>query len=201
MMPPAATDLTLRLTTGWDGAVGLRVLMGVFGLLILGLAARTLWRRAGGRLVALLWIPVGAGGVAFALAPQYLVDTVIQTEYVQRVRMMAGAISALVLLITFEALRRTQLQERYALLWVATALVILVAALFPGVVALFRAMTGMSYAGAVLAVTFTFLALVAFHFSISISGFQSRQDRIAQRVAMLEARLSALEAKQEDGKT
>jgi hypothetical protein len=194
MMPAAATDLTLRLTTGWNAAVGARMLMGVFGLLILGLAARTLWRRSGSRLVALLWLPVGAVGVVFALAPQRLVDVVIQTDYVQRVRMMAGGISALVLLITFEALRRTQLQERYALLWVATALVILVAALFPGVVALFRAVTGMTYAGAVLAVTFTFLALVAFHFSISISGFQARQDKIAQRVAVLEARLSALEA-------
>lgn len=192
-MPIAMTDLTTRLTMGWNEALGVRLLLGVFGLLILVMAVRTLWRRSGGRLVAVLWMPIGAACIAFALSPQRLVDVVIQTEYVQRVRIIAGSVSVLVLFITFEALRRTHLQERYALLWVATALVILVAALFPDVVALFRAVTGMSYASAVFAVTFTFLVLVAFHFSISISGFQTRQDRIAQRLSVLEARIKELE--------
>jgi hypothetical protein len=195
-MTLAVADITTRLTMGWNEAVGLRLLVGAVGLLILVLAVRTLWRRNGGRLVAVLWMPVALVFMAFACCPQRLVDAVVQTEYLQRVRIVAGGVSALVLFITFEALRRTYLQERYALLWVATALVILTAALFPDVVALFRAVMGMTYASAVLAVTFTFLVLVAFHFSISISGFQSKQDRIAQRLAILEARVKELEGKQ-----
>ena len=43
------------------------------------------------------------------------------------------------------------------------------------------------------AVAFTFLVLVAFHFSIALSAIQSRESKMAQRVALLEARLNQLE--------
>jgi len=186
--------LTERLITGWDAAIGWRMTFGVLALLILGLTVRLILKRDCSPIIAALWLVLGAVLGLFALFPQQFVDTVIKTEYMVRIRAIAGGISVLVLLITFESLRRTHLQERYALLWVATALVVLTAALFPGVVALFRAVTGMTYVSAVLAVTFTFLFLVAFHFSISVSGLQSGQSKIAQRLAVLEARLKRLES-------
>ena len=193
MTPEPLGEMTARLITGWNDALGVRLLIGLLSLVIFALTTRALWRRECSRLVAALWLIVGLMFGVFALCPQTVVDAVIQTDYMIRIRLVAGALSVLVLLITFEALRRTHLQERYALLWIATALAILVAALFPGVVALFRAVTGMTYASAVLAVTFTFLVLVAFHFSISISGMQSRQSKIAQQLAALETRLRELE--------
>ncbi|MBN1558256.1 MAG: DUF2304 domain-containing protein [Lentisphaerae bacterium] len=193
MTPQPLGEMTVRLVTGWDEAVGLRLLIGLLSLVIFALTGRVLWRRECSRIVAGLWLFVALLFGIFALCPQKVVDTVIQTEYMVRIRLVAGGLSIVVLLITFEALRRTHLQERYALLWLATALAILTAAVFPGVVALFRAVTGMTYASAVLAVTFTFLVLVAFHFSISISGMQSRQSKIAQQLAILETRLRELE--------
>ena len=97
------------------------------------------------------------------------------------------------LLITLESIRVTRLQERYALLWVVTALVILAATLFPEAVNLVRAVMGMRYDEAVLAVAFTFLVLLAFHFSISVSALQSKLAKTAQRIALLDARIDELE--------
>jgi hypothetical protein len=98
-----------------------------------------------------------------------------------------------VLYITFESIRRTHLQEKYALLWVATALIILISVLFPNAVSLFRAVTGMEYATAIATVSFTFLVMVAFHFSISLSAMQTKHSKVAQRIAILEARINKLE--------
>ena len=108
---------------------------------------------------------------------------------------LGRAFSVVVLLITLESIRRTHLQERYALLWVGTGIVILVCVLFPRAVVLLRMLTGMRYTQALTAVTFTFLVLVAFHFSISISSSRSNQARIAQRLAILEERLRNLESR------
>jgi len=197
MTPGDVNNLAARLSTGWDDAAGVRVLVGVLGLAVLWMVLRAVVRRDGSLIVGLLWFVLGVLCLAFAAAPQRLINAVISTEYMTRIRIILGAISVLVLVITFESIRRTHLQERYALLWVATALVILVAACFPRAVALFRALTGMTYASAMLAVAFTFLVLVAFHFSISISGMQSKHSRLAQRVAILEARLRKLEREAE----
>jgi hypothetical protein len=73
--------------------------------------------------------------------------------------------------------------------------VIFLCALFPEAVNLFRAVTGMQYVTAVVAVAFTFLVLVAFNFSIAMSAMEADRDKIAQKVAVLEARLNELEQK------
>jgi len=104
-----------------------------------------------------------------------------------------GGVSLIVLLITLESIRKTHLQERYALLWVTTAVVILMGCFFPDVVALFRAVTGMEYGAAMAAVAFVFLVMVSFHFSISLSSLGSKQSQIAQRVAILEERIREME--------
>ena len=77
----------------------------------------------------------------------------------------------------------------------ATGLGLLGAAIFPQAVNLLRAVMGMRYIEAMDAVSFMFLVLLAFHFSISVSAMQSKLDRIAQRNAILEARVEALENK------
>lgn len=193
MTPEEMEQLTMRLTDGWSHATALRVLIGLAGLLAVVLTVRAMWKRDCTVLGALIWLAIGAVMMAFALVPERIIIGVASTEYMTRIRVIVGGLSLFVLLTTLESIRRTHLQERYALLWVATALVILAAALFPQAVELFRAVTGMTYASAMLAVAFTFLVLVAFHFSISISGMQSRHARLTQRIAVLEQRIKALE--------
>jgi hypothetical protein len=183
----------IRYATGWNEAVLPRLGFAVFGLAILALTLRVAWKRDCSVLNGLLWLLIGSVFVGFSAFPQWIIDAVTRTDYLMRVRVIASFISVLVLLITFESLRRTRLQERYAILWVATSMVIFLCAALPRVVNLFMAVTGMQYAGAVVAVAFTFLVLVAFHFSISMSSVESDQSRIAQRVAILEARIKHLE--------
>lgn len=193
MSPSAADDLIFRLTTGWEQAVVPRVLIGLVGFLILFLTVRSIWKRDCTALAAALWLIAGGVFLAFSAYPQQIIHFVIRTEYMTRIRVIMGGVSVLVLLITLESIRRTHLQERYALLWVATALVILTCVLFPHAVDLLRAATGMEYGTAIAAVALTFLVLVAFHFSISVSAMQSKQAKVAQRLAILEARLRELE--------
>lgn len=186
-------DEIMRYISGWDGAWGVRIVAGMFGAVLLVIILRRLAGGRAGALASVFGIVAGAGAILFALMPQRLVDIVISTPYDMRVRVIIGAVSVVVLLITLESIRRTHLQERYALLWVGTGIVILVCVLFPHAVVLLRMVTGMTYTQALTAVAFTFLVLVSFHFSISISSSRSNQARIAQRLAILEARLRGLD--------
>jgi len=185
--------VAMRYATGWDGAIFQRVTIGLIGLLVLVLAGRVTWKRDCSLVTGLLWMIAGLVLMVFSIIPQEVIKFVIATEYLTRVRVIMGMVSLLVLYITFESIRRTHLQEKYAILWVATALIILISVLFPNAVALFRAVTGMEYATAIATVSFTFLVMVAFHFSISMSAMQSKQSKIAQRVAIVEARLHKME--------
>ncbi len=114
-------------------------------------------------------------------------------SYLARIRLLMGGLSFVVLLVTFEAVRRTHLQERYAILWVFTGVMLMLCALFTGVLDFFCALLGMQYVTFVVTVIFTFLLLVAFHFSIALSRLTDDRSRIAQRCAQLEARIEALE--------
>ncbi len=189
----------LRYAVGWNEAIMPRTIIALLGGLVLILTIRTIWKRDCSFLAGLLWLVAGAVMLAFSFYPQEIINSVIRTEYLTRIRMIMGGVSVIVLLVTFESIRRTHLQERYALLWVATALVVLLCAFLPDAVALFRAVTGMEYATAMVAVAFTFLVLVAFHFSIAMSAMQSDQSKLAQRIAILEARLRRLEEKAGEG--
>jgi len=193
MTVDAIDTMAVRYATGWDGAITQRVLIGLAGLLVVVLAGKVVGKKDCSVLTGLLWIVAGLVMVVFSIIPQDVIRFVISTEYLTRIRVIMGMVSVLVLYITFESIRRTHLQEKYALLWVATALIILISVLFPNAVALFRAVTGMEYATAIAAVSFTFLVMVAFHFSISMSAVQSKHSKVAQRVAILEARLKKLE--------
>ena len=101
----------------------------------------------------------------------------------------------MVLVITFEALRLVKMQERYALLWVTTGLIILIFALLPQIVYMFGRITGMQYVDSIVAVIITFLLLVAFHFSVAMSRFQNHQAALTQQHAILRSRVEAIEEK------
>jgi hypothetical protein len=178
--------------TGWNEAIFARSLAGILALAFT-LPAMQFLRGRRSLIAGFLWTLGALACLVFAIAPQATVTMVIDTEYLTRVRIIAGVISLVVLLITIETVRKDHLREQYALLWVSTSLVILTSALFPQVINLLRAAAGMSYPTAIVAVTFTFLLLVCFHFSLSFSTSNSIQARMAQRIALLETRLTKME--------
>ena len=111
-------------------------------------------------------------------------------------RIVLGFLSAIVLMITLEAVRRFAMEERYALLWVFTGVILLIFAIYPNAVGWLAAVTGMQYLSAITMVVFAFLLLVVFNFSLALSDLRADQRRICQHAACLELRLKELEKKQ-----
>ena len=110
-----------------------------------------------------------------------------------RIRVLMGVVSVGVFLITLLAIRGYKLREKYAVLWLATAVMIILTAFFPHIVDKARVWFGMQYVTSVVAVVFTFLVLVSFHFSIALSALNDKAALTASRCAILEARIHELE--------
>ena len=112
---------------------------------------------------------------------------------------LASAASIILLLAVLELVRRRRLREKYALLWILTAIVLLVLSLWRGLVDSIAIALGISYGPLItIAVGALFVLVVLLHYSTVISALTDRTAVLAQEVAMLEERLRQLEAKQRE---
>ena len=104
---------------------------------------------------------------------------------------IAAAIAALILLIIiFELIRSRRLQERYALLWLLTGLVIFVLAIWRSLLSSAADLVGIAYPPSALFVLAAFFVLlVLLHYSTVISELSERNLALAQRLALLEQQL------------
>ncbi len=111
-----------------------------------------------------------------------------------KVQIIIGALSIILLLITFELIRKKRLREEYAILWLFTGVVVLVFSLWPEffLSQFFVKMTGIFYLSAVVLIAFFFLLLIVLHFSVVISRLTSQQRDLAQCYALLELELNEL---------
>ena len=112
---------------------------------------------------------------------------------------IAAAIASLVLLMAvLELVRRRRLREKYALLWILTAIVLLVLSVWRGAVTSIATALGVSYGPTVLfAVGALFVLVVLLHYSTVISALTDRTVVLAQKVASLEQRIDELERRQD----
>jgi hypothetical protein len=100
----------------------------------------------------------------------------------------------ILLLVVFELIRSRRLQERYALLWLLTGLVILVLAVWRGALSQMADLVGIAYPPSALFVLASFFALVVLlHYSTVISRLSEQNTCLAQRLALLENRLREAE--------
>jgi hypothetical protein len=113
---------------------------------------------------------------------------------------IAAAIAALILLLViFELIRSRRLQERYALLWLLTGIVMLVFALWRGALATIADFVGIRYPpSALFVLAALFILLVLLHYSTVISELAEKNLSLAQRLALLEHRLSELGSSPEE---
>ena len=112
---------------------------------------------------------------------------------------LASAASIILLLAVLELVRRRRLREKYALLWILTAIVLLILSLWRGLVDSIAIELGIAYGPLItIAVGALFVLVVLLHYSTVISALTDRSAVLAQQVAMLEERLRRLEDK-EDG--
>src|SRR6188472_1187251 len=112
-----------------------------------------------------------------------------------RISIAAAIGSALLILIVLELIRGRRLKERYALLWLATGVVLLVLSVWRGGLNTIAAWLGVSgYPPAILfAAAIMFVIAVLLHYSTVLSRLTDDNVLLAQEVALLRARLDALE--------
>jgi hypothetical protein len=108
-----------------------------------------------------------------------------------KVTAVAVVVSLVLVGIVFELIRSRRLRERYALLWLLTGLVLLVLSAWRGGLNTIAGWVGVrGYPPAVLfAVGLLFVILVLLHYSTVISRLSDQNTILAQRLALLEARL------------
>ena len=184
-------EVILNFIAHWAGTTIPRIVSVFVGILICILIISAIWD---GR-IRIIGASFGliVGGLLIAVAVDTrIIHFLAKISYINRIRIIMSTISFIVLVITIESIRRMRLQERYALLWVATGLIILMTAFLPQLLDFISLIFGTQYVTSVVGVIFTFLLLISFHFSIALSGYQRNQTKIAQRCAILEQRIDAL---------
>ena len=115
-----------------------------------------------------------------------------------RVQIVAILGAVALLLIVLEMVRRRRLMERYALLWLLSAVVILGLALWQNALEkLAHAMGILSAPNALFFVAVGFILLLLLHFSAAMSRLSDQAKVIAQRHALLAQRVRELEEAQQ----
>ena len=112
-----------------------------------------------------------------------------------RIQVVSLVASGLLLLGILELVRQRRLLERYAILWLISALVLLGLALWSGLLETLSNAVGIIYPpNALFLVAFGFVMLLLLHFSIAVSRLADQSKVLAQRVALLEERQTRTEA-------
>lgn len=107
-----------------------------------------------------------------------------------RLSFVAAIAVVLVLAVIVELIRRHRLQERYALLWIATGGVMLLLALWRGALHAFADFVGIAYPpSALFMVAGLFVLVVLLHYSTVLSRLSEQNKTLAQRLALLEQKL------------
>lgn len=108
-----------------------------------------------------------------------------------RIQLVAIMASAALLLSVLEMVRRRRLMERYALLWLLSAVVLLALASWPGALSRISRSIGIFYPPtALFVIAFVFVLLLLLHFSTAVSRLSDQAKVLAQRLALLEERLN-----------
>ena len=106
-----------------------------------------------------------------------------------RVQIVAIAAAVVLLIGVLELVRRRRLLERYAILWLASAVALLVLATWTGLLETLANAVGIYYAPSALFVfAFGFILVLLLHFSVAVSRLADQNKVLAQRLALLEER-------------
>src|SRR3954453_10897898 len=96
--------------------------------------------------------------------------------------------------MVLELVRRRRFLERYAILWLVSALVLLGLAVWKGLLSDLAKLIGIVYPpNALFVVAFGFVLLLLLHFSLAVSRLSDQAKVLAQRLALLENRMQEQE--------
>jgi hypothetical protein len=109
-----------------------------------------------------------------------------------KISIIASIASLVLIFVVLELIRSRRLRERYALLWLLTGVVLLVLSAWRSGLNTIAGWVGVeTYPPAILfAVAALFILAVLLHYSTVISGLSDQNSILAQRIALLESRLT-----------
>jgi hypothetical protein len=111
-----------------------------------------------------------------------------------RIQIVAVVVTAVLLFGILELVRSRRLLERYAILWLFSATVLLALAAWKGLLEKLSHAVGIYYApSALFVIAFGFILVLLLHFSVAVSRLAEQSKVLAQRLALLEARNRDLE--------
>ena len=112
-----------------------------------------------------------------------------------RIQIVAIVSAVLLFVLIFELVRQRRLMERYALLWLGSATVLLVLSVWRDLLEVLANAVGVAYApSALFIVVLGCILLLLLHFSLVISRLTDQTKVLAQRVGMLQQQVDELQA-------
>jgi len=104
---------------------------------------------------------------------------------------LVAIVSTLLLLgVILELVRRKRMLERYAIVWLLSAVALLVFAIWGGLLNTVAEALGVAYPpNALFLIAFGFVILLLLHFSLAVSRLSDQSKVLAQRLALLEQRV------------
>ncbi len=119
-----------------------------------------------------------------------------------RIQLVSILGSGILLLTVLEMVRRRRLMERYALLWLLSAMVLLALAIWSGALASISHSMGVIYPpNALFFIAIGFILLLLLHFSSAVSRLSNQSETLAQRQALLEEQLRRQEQPANDSES
>jgi hypothetical protein len=110
-----------------------------------------------------------------------------------RIQLVAVGATLLLLLGVLDLVRRRRMLERYAIVWLGSALALLALSAWSGLLTTVASAIGIHYPpSALFVIAFGFILVLLLHFSIAVSRLADQSKVLAQRVALLEERNSKL---------
>lgn len=110
-----------------------------------------------------------------------------------RVQLVSIGLVLLLLSIIFQLIRKNRLLEQYSLLWILSAVILLLMSLWRGLLDLISAVAGIHYPPSAL---FLFAMLcgimIALHFSMVISRLTKQNHILAQEIALLKQKMETI---------
>ena len=115
-----------------------------------------------------------------------------------RIQLVAIGGTIVLLLIVLELVRRRRLLERYALVWLLSALILLALGVWKGLLGKVADAIGVFYPPtALFVIAFGFVLFLLLHFSTAVSRLTDQSKVLAQRLALMEERQHELEKRLE----
>src|SRR3954471_5391668 len=116
-----------------------------------------------------------------------------------RIQIVAILGTVALFLVVLELVRRRRLLERYALVWLGSALVLLALGIWQGLLGKIAHAIGVFYPPtALFVIAFGFILFLLLHFSTAVSRLTDQSKVLAQRLALMEQRQRDLEKRLAD---